>query len=113
METEIKNAIIQSVNIDTEEKWLTVWLRLDYGGIIQYFGGFPLYIPKKFKPNEENFTGHFIFRCMEIAGVEKWEQMKGKTIRVKSNNGKVEAIGHIVKEDWFNPSIDFEQVSKT
>jgi len=33
--------------------------------------------------------------------------MKGKTIRVKSSHGEVEAIGHIVKDDWFNPSEDF------
>ena len=46
-----------------------------------------------------------------VAGVEKWEQMKGKTIRVKSCHSKVEAIGHIVKDDWFNPGADFKRMS--
>lgn len=114
METEIKNAIIQSVTIDTGDRGLlTAWLHLDYGGSGQGFGGFALYLPKSYKhhSNKGDFAGHFIFRCMEIAGVEKWEQMKGKTIRVKSSHSKIEAIGHIVKDDWFNPSADFEQMS--
>jgi hypothetical protein len=47
---------------------------------------------------------------MEIAGVGKWENIKGKTIRAKCNQGGIEAIGHIVKDDWFNPSDDFKRM---
>lgn len=114
MEKEIKNAIIESARIDTGDRGLlTAWLHLDYGGSGQGFGGHALYLPKDFKhyTNKGDFAGHFIFRCMEIAGVEKWEDLKGKTIRVKSTRSGVDAIGHIVKEDWFNPSADFEKMS--
>lgn len=112
METEIKNAIISSVSIDTGDRGLlTAWLYLDYGGSGQGFGGYALYLPKSYSHHAlESVAGHFIFRCMEIAGVEKWEDMKGKTIRVKSSHSKVEAIGHIVKNDWFNPSEDFAKL---
>jgi len=113
-ETEIKNAVIESVTIDMgDHGLLTAWLNLSYGGSGQGFGGFSLYLPKSYTHFTEkgDFAGHFIFRCMEIAGVEKWEQMKGKTIRVKSCHSKVEAIGHIVKDDWFNPSADFKRMS--
>jgi hypothetical protein len=113
MQTEIKNAVISSVSIDMGEMGLlTAWLYLDYGGSGQGFGGYALYLPKSYKNHKlESVAGHFIFRCMEIAGVEKWENMKGKTIRVKSSNDKVKAIGHIVKNDWFDPSADFTSVT--
>lgn len=110
---EIKNAIIESAVIDTGDRGLlTAWLFLDYGGSGQGFGGYSLYLPKDYKhhTNKGDFAGHFIFRCMQIAGVEKWSDLKGKTIRVKATNDGVEAIGHIVKDDWFNPSEDFAKI---
>lgn len=106
---EIKNAIISSVSLTTGDRGLlSAWVHLDYGGSGQGFGGYVLYLPKSFKHhNILSHAGHWIFRCMEIAGVEEWDKMKGKTVRVKADNGKVYAIGHIVNDDWFEPSEDF------
>lgn len=114
MNEEIKNAIISSVSLDTGDRGLlTGWMHLDYGGSGQGFGGHCLYLPKDFKhhTNKGDFAGHFIFRCMEIADVTAWDKIKGKTVRVKIVNGLIESIGHIVKDDWFNPSKDFEKMS--
>jgi hypothetical protein len=120
METSvIRNAVIDSVSIDMGDRGLlTAWLFLDYGGMSQGFGGYSLYLPKSYKHHADacqiNLAGHFIFRCMEIAGVERWADLKGKTIRVKSDkdglNASILAIGHIVKDDWFNPSKDYEEM---
>jgi len=110
MDNEIKNAIIKSATITAEDHGLlSAWLHLDFGGSGQGFGGFALYLPKSFTHHEmKSVAGHFIFRCMEIAGVGKWEDMPGKTIRVRGNFSGISEIGHIVNDDWFNPSKDFE-----
>lgn len=116
MKEEIRNAIVSSASIDTGDRGLlTAWLQLDYGGCGQGFGGYTLYLPKSYKNFTEkgDFAGHFIFRSMEVAGVVEWSKITGKTVRVKIENGLVVAIGHIVKEDWFNPSIDFKNMQQT
>jgi len=107
---EIKNAIIESASINIERGLLTAWVHLRYDAGGQGFGGYALYLPKDFKhsKNQNNYAGHFIFRVMEMADVSKWEDLKGKTVRVKSEHSKVHEIGHIVKDKWFNPSKEFE-----
>lgn len=107
---EIKNAIITSTSLDMGDRGLlTGWIHLDYGGSGQGFGGYALYLPKSFKNHSINScAGHWIFRVMEIAGVEKWDQLPGKSVRVKIDKGLIKSIGHIIKDDWFTPSEDFK-----
>jgi hypothetical protein len=117
MEIDVRNAIIESVTITNDDHGiLSAWIQLDYGdGGHQGFGGYTLYLPKSFKHHKfESFAGHFIWRVMEIAGVEEWSRLKGKTVRVKKQGhfGSIEAIGHIVKDDWFNPSEDFQSAGE-
>lgn len=108
---EIKNAVIESADINTEHGMLDCWLHLDFGGSCQGFGGYALYLPKSYKHHQVmSVAGHHIYRIMEIAGVEKWSQLKGKTIRVAGTWSKIERIGHIVKDDWYSPAADFASV---
>lgn len=109
MSIEIKNAVIESASLSFGERgFLDCWLTLDYGGGGQGFGGYTLYLPKSWRHHKlESPAGHFIFRVMEIAGVDNWDALKGRTIRVKAEHRKVHAIGHIVKNDWFCPEQDF------
>lgn len=111
MSVETKNAVITSASIVMDDHGLlTAWLMLDYGGAGQGFGGWALYLPKPFRHHKlMSAAGHFIWRAMEIAGVERWDQMQGKTVRVRASHDKIQAIGHIVKDDWFEPSIDFAE----
>lgn len=111
---EIKNAIITSAELTTEDHGLlSSWIRLDYGGSCQGFGGYALYLPKAFKShNKVGMCGHWIFRCMEIAGVYNWKDMVGKSVRVKTEHSKIHGIGHIIKDDWFFPAKDFEDKEK-
>ena len=106
------NAIIRSADIDYGDNSrgiLTVWLSLDFGGTGQNFGGYALYLPKSYMHHRKDGPcGHFIARCMEVAGVEKWSDMAGKPVRVVRDgiSSPIRAIGHIVKDDWFTPSED-------
>jgi hypothetical protein len=113
-DTEIKNAIIEGARLDTADRdLLDCWITLDYGGSGQGFGGFALYLPKSYKNHGgPNFAGHFIYRVMQIAGVTDWSRVVGRSIRVKATRGGVEAIGHIVKDDWFCPRDDFAQMER-
>ena len=114
--THVINATISSAVIDKERGLLTSWLHLDYDDTSQSFGGFALYLPKDWKhsTNQQNYAGHFISRCMEIAGVTYWAKMSGTNIRVKLDgddfNAKIVAIGHIIKDVWFDPVEEFKQM---
>lgn len=113
---EIRNAIIKSATLTCDDHGLlSSWLQLDYGNSGQGFGGYALYLPKSWKHHkmDSSFAGHWIWRCMEVAGVTSWDKLVGKTIRVRLDKPglsvMIEAIGHIVKDDWFCPREDFEQ----
>lgn len=110
-ELETKNAVIESATITNDDHGcLSAWLYLNYGSGEQAFGGYALYLPDGWKHHQIlSHAGHFIWRCMAIAEVNEWGKLKGKTIRVKANHCHVEAIGHIVKDDWFYPSKDFDK----
>jgi hypothetical protein len=107
--TEIKNAIIEAARIDTADRdLLDAWLTLDYGGSGQGFGGYTLYLPKSYKNHGgPNYAGHFLYRVMQVAGVTDWSKVVGRSIRVRATRTGVEAIGHIIKDDWFCPREDF------
>jgi hypothetical protein len=110
---ETKNAVIESVRFDTE-RGLSIWVTLDFGGSGQGFGGYLLYAPSGWKASKQpgNYCGHFIWRLFEVAAVHEWGQLAGKTVRVKASATHVQAIGHIVKDDWFNPEVEFAQIKQ-
>ena len=105
-----RNAVITAATITNDDHGLlSAWVTLDYGGSGQGFGGYALYLPNDYREatNQQNYAGHFLWRVMAIAGVTEWGQLAGKTVRVRHDHGKVHAIGHIVRDDWFDPSTEF------
>lgn len=108
------NAIIESAEITCGDRGcLDAWIYVKHEDGCQGFGGYALYLPKRWKHHRvESPAGHHIFRIMEIAGVEKWSGLKGKTIRVDADQLGIHGIGHIVDEDWFYPSEDYANLNK-
>lgn len=111
----ITNAIIENAEINIERGFiLSSWLRLNYGGSGQGFGGYSLFLGKASSNHEKsknkNYAGIFISRVMEIADVESWDKLQGKTIRVEKSDefGPIIRIGHIIKDDWFDPKEDLK-----
>jgi len=110
MDIEIKNAIITSTMLGIEDHGVFSFsLGLDYGGGGQGAGGYCLDEPIKHKGKFQKRQGtaigtELIAEILRVVGVMKWEDLKGKHIRVKASHFKVYAIGHILKDDW----LDFE-----
>ena len=91
-----KNAIIESTFLGKEDHGITTLiLTLNYGGSCQGFGMYNLNYP--------TYGIKFIERILEVLEVESWEGLKGTHCRVIADMHHTEAIGHIIKDQWFNP----------
>ncbi len=99
MSVEVKNAVIRGTHLGEEGHGImTCYLRLAYGehgG--QSFGGYG------FDNIETNFGIEFIKSILKVVGVDNWESLIGKHIRVKADMSRIYAIGNIIKDDWFEP----------
>ena len=107
---EIQNAIIKGASLSiADHGLLSGWLYLEWDGSAQGFGGWRLYGPTHWKAGREtvNSAGHWIWRVLEIAGVKEWSELEGQAIRIKADMSSVKAIGHFLKDDWFNPTEEF------
>jgi len=92
---EIKNAKITGTELGGNERGPSFWVYVDYGGAGQGFGGYSL---------GGTFTHYVITGILEALEVDSWEKLKGTPVRVKASHDKVQAIGHYLKDQWFDPS---------
>jgi len=108
MKNTIQNAKIDGFNILIDEfGTLTINLILDYGNMLQMFGGHALYLPFGFKNHaKQSVFGHFLFKILELTDSKNINEIVGKTIRVHSGYSEVSGIGHIIKDLWFYPNKD-------
>ena len=93
---------------------MTAFLTLNYGGSGQAFGGysFDRYDENKEKRIGSSYGCEFIKRVLKVVGVNNWEDLNGKHIRVKADSGKVYAIGNIIEDEWFSPEDLYEELKK-
>ena len=103
-----RNATIESVRLGYDRGvFLCGWLFLDYGGSGQGFGGYVLWKKEDNPPVPMfPFTGLFVSRVLDVVGCESWEDLPGKSIRVKATYDKVIEIGNYLKDEWFNPGAE-------
>ena len=114
--SKIENAIIDSTTITVDDLGLlSARLMLDFGsGGLQEFGSDSAFVmPKTFGCGTMEYAaGHFIRRVMQIADVERWDQLKGRAVRTTTwDDQRIKGIGHIVRDDWFFPMDDYLQIA--
>ena len=108
---EERNAVISGTSLSTEDYGcLVAFLHLNYDKhASQSFGGHRLYTPKE---SDVDIAGFFICSVLEIVGVGKWEELRGKHIRVRTIGGMIVAIGNILEDEWFYPKREIEMLLK-
>ena len=92
------NAQIQSTMLGIEDHGImTFMLYLNYNSCGQGFGGYVLKGDKSIEA---------IRKILETVGVSKWEDLKGKYVRIRKPDtytGTIQSIGHIVEDRWWSP----------
>lgn len=89
---EIRNARIGMVTLKHEKDGtFTCYLYLNCGTENRKFGG-----------NILDMGGaDFLIKILDVAGVRNWEDLEGKSIRVKADSSKIYAIGNYLEDKWF------------
>ena len=108
---EIKNAKIESTMLGFEDHGIfTYCLQLDYGGSGQGFGTYMLDAkdPADPKTVPHNYGIRHIRQILGVVGVEKWEDLPGKYIRVEAEHDGIRRIGNILEDKWFDPKEFFK-----
>ncbi len=96
---EILNAKITSTLFGYEDHGiLTCYLHFDIsGGSSIAFGGYNL---------NSIGTGYFVKKILDVVGVNEWELLVGKHVRIKLEDRRLVAIGNIMDDRWFDPKTD-------
>lgn len=112
--SEIVNAQIKSTMLGPEDHGIfTWWLNLEWPGAGIGFGGYGIDEYVKSLNKRRDITGsglESIRAIMETVGVEKWEDLKDKYIRLDTEGwgGKAVRIGNLMEDKWFDPKEFFE-----
>ena len=97
----IKNAQITNTMLGIEDhNCLTWWIHLNGPGWGQGFGGRAWDYVKDGKTIPSADFGSTIREVLEAVGVEKWEDLPNKYVRVESDHRLIYRIGHITEDCW-------------
>ena len=111
----IENALIESVSLSMAEH-----------GVLTYYIGFSLangwhagiggYCIGHGYLGADEFSGYekgieALMRIMDVVGVERWEDILGKHIRVVTEGlgGRIHKIGNIMENKWFDEEAFFKK----
>ena len=104
----IKNALIESTMLGREDHGImTFFVFIKFDGCMSCgFGGYALdQYDKDTKTRVFTAKGlEALSLILEVAGVERWEDLPGKYIRFEDNGlgSTVDKIGHIMENKWFD-----------
>lgn len=102
---EIVNAKITNVTLSMADHGSLVYgLTLDMGGSGCVYGGVVIgkgYLGAKAFEGYEKGT-EALMRIMDVVGVERWEDLTGKYVRIEVAGRMVDRIGNIIEDKWFS-----------
>lgn len=107
--TQVQNARIRTTSLGYEDHGIfTAFVMLEGDGWGCGFGGYALDNYDKVAKQRwaaNGFGLEFIRAVMRVAGVESWEKLPGCFVRAETEGlgGQILRIGHITKDDWFDP----------
>lgn len=97
----IENAKIESTMLGYEDHGIpTSFLNMKFGSSNQGFGGYDLRSPKSMLK--------WVLGVMAVLGVDEWSKVKGQVCRVRREDGRITAIGHIIEDRWFEAKSIYE-----
>ena len=111
---EIKNALITHVDLSmADHGCIALSMTLEGDGWGVCYGGYCL--GKGYLGADDSFFNgsaagmEYIMRIMDTVGVEKFQALKGKYVRVatKGWGSSVKIIGNIIKDQWFDAETFF------
>ncbi len=114
---EEKNAKITSTSLGkVAHGTMSFYIGLKYSDSSgQSFGGYGLDTPIKDKDGNfirrqgTDYGLDAIIQVLDAVGVDTWEELIGKSIRVRAEHNKVHAIGHYLEDNWY----DIEEHAKS
>ena len=110
----IENALITNVDLSmADHGCLTLAMTLEGGGWGVVYGGYCL--GKGYLGADDDFFDgsaagmEYLIRIMDTVGVEKFQDLKGKYVRValKGWGNSVNIIGNIINDKWFDAETFF------
>lgn len=109
----IENALIKSVDLSmADHGHLILAMTLEGGSWGVTYGGYAL---GKGYLGASDFKGsaagtEYLMRIMDTVGVEKFQDLKGKYVRValKGHSSPVKIIGNVLKDQWFDAESFFQ-----
>ena len=109
----IENALIKNVDLSmADHGCLTLAMTLEGGGWGVVYGGYCL--GKGYLGADDDFFSgsasgmEYLIRIMDTVGVEKFQDLKGKYVRVATKSGDpVKIIGNIINDKWFDAETFF------
>lgn len=114
--SEVLNAQITNVSLGYDDHGIfTFGLTLHIaGGLGCVFGGYALdtYNEELKKRVCNRYSIECLTEIMKTVGVEKWEQLQGKYLRVVYERREpIKKIGNLMKDQWFDIEEFFEKCS--
>lgn len=106
-EIEIVNARIDAADLNFgQRRMLIPDLAFDYGGSFQ--GAFQI----RLRSDESDIGGWFVERLLQTLEADSWLALHHVPVRIKRGKGpqgEIIAVGHFIKDQWFNPSEELDE----